>query len=555
MPGESRTLASVFLHSAETFPERPALEVGDQTYSYAALAERATAMAATLAREVPQADPPLTAVFAHRSPSAFAGILAALLRGHGYVPLNRSFPVSRTRDMLDRSGARTLIVDGESEAQLDELLTGVASRLCVLLPDRASAAAYRSRWPRHSFVAADDLEDGAAWGGSPPASPGSIAYLLFTSGSTGVPKGVMVTQRNVLHFVGVVADLYGISEHDRFSQTFDTTFDLSAFDMFVPWSRGACVCCLPPSVLMNPGRFIAAKGLTVWFSVPSTAFFMQRLGTLKPGRFLTLRWSLFCGEALPAGIAGAWAEAAPNSVVENLYGPTEVTIACTRYRWDPRSSPAECEGGIVPIGEPLPGTTARVVDERMLEVAPGCDGELILTGPQVAAGYWRDSGRTAKAFVVPPGCSEIHYRTGDRVRRPATGKDLRYLGRFDQQVQVLGHRVELGEVEAALRECAGETMAVALGWPLSERGAEGVVAFLAPREALDVEAVRACLARRLPGYMVPREIHLLTEFPLNGNGKIDRKQLLDVLSAREVQARATTAVRAGAGGVEEHRLP
>ena len=140
---------------------------------------------------------------------------------------------------------------------------------------------------------------------------------------------------------------------------FDTTFDLSVFDMFVAWQQGAAVCCPPRAALWNPAAFIRDEQLTVWFSVPSTAMLMNRLGALKPGAFPSLRWSLFCGERLPVETATAWAAAAPHSVVENLYGPTELTVACTAYRWDPSRSPAECEAGVVPIGYPLPGMHAR----------------------------------------------------------------------------------------------------------------------------------------------------------------------------------------------------
>ncbi len=149
-----------------------------------------------------------------------------------------------------------------------------------------------------------------------------------------MPKGVLVAHRNVTPLIRGMAERYEIDEHDRCSQTFDLTFDLSVFDMFVAWERGASVHCLTDKTLLKPGGFIRDHELTVWFSVPSVAVFLRRFGMLTPGRYPSLRWSLFCGEALPVEIAEAWAAAAPNSIVENLYGPTEATIACTVYRWD-----------------------------------------------------------------------------------------------------------------------------------------------------------------------------------------------------------------------------
>src|SRR6266699_2208541 len=199
---------------------------------------------------------------------------------------------------------------------------------------------------------------------------------------------------------------------------FDMTFDPSVFDIFVAWEAGACVCCPSERMLINPSKFIRDMGLTIWFSVPSTIAFMKQMKLLKPARYPSLRWSLFCGEPLPAVSATAWLEAAPNSIVENLYGPTELTITCTFYRWDPEHSPSECELGIVPIGYPFPGMNVLVVDDTLTEVSPGQKGELLMNGPQMSLGYWKDSEKTKAAFVVPPGRTESFYRTGDCVRRP-----------------------------------------------------------------------------------------------------------------------------------------
>src|SRR5262249_5826857 len=154
----------------------------------------------------------------------------------------------------------------------------------------------------------------------------------------------------------------------------------------------------------NPDGFIREKELTVWFSVPSVGMLMDRFGVLRPGRYPSLRWSLFCGERLPVDLATRWASAAPQSTVENLYGPTELTVACTAYRWDPARSPAECSKGTVPIGYPLPGMEARIVSGNDLtEVPPGSVGELLVTGPQLTGGYWKDSAVTELAYV----CSNV----------------------------------------------------------------------------------------------------------------------------------------------------
>lgn len=524
---EMKTLSDGFLRSREAFAERPAVEVAGKTLTYAQLFRKAASLAVTLARHQEEIEPPLTAVFAYRSETAFAGVLGALLRGHGYVPLNRLFPPNRSRTMLQRSGCRSMMVDAQSEKQLDEVLEGVDYRMIVVLPEREDVRELEARWPKHRFLGSGELVSDKQWR-PVEVSSDSIAYLLFTSGSTGIPKGVMVAHRNVRHYIEFMAERCSINHEDRFSQTFDMTFDLSVADMFVAWEQGACVCCPSEKTLINPGRFIKDTSLTVWFSVPSTAVFMKRLGSLKPGAYPNLRVSMFCGEALPVELAKAWAEAAPNSIVENIYGPTELTIACTYYRWDSVRTPSEAEYGVVPIGEPFPGMVPMVVDESLTEVKPGEVGELLMTGPQLSLGYLHDPAKTAAAFVKPPGRSEVYYRTGDRVRRPIGNGPMIYLGRVDNQIKILGHRVELGEVEAVVREESGVDGVVALGWPITPGGAGGVEVFLQTDGPVRQDLMEK-VAKRLPVYMMPRGYRCLAQFPLNANGKYDRSALFNLL--------------------------
>lgn len=295
---DGRLLHSGFYRSARSFPANPALEVNGQVITYEQLKNAATRLAATLAKHTLSVEPELTAVFAYRSSTAFAGVLGALFRGHGYVPLNRTFPPGRTREMFRRSRCRSVIVDRDSEPQLEQVLAEARERCVLIFPDHPNADDLKTRWSQHLVVGGGELEPPQNW---TPAQykENAIAYLLFTSGSTGTPKGVMVAHHNVCHYVDWAAERYQISENDRLSQTFDMTFDLSAHDMFVAWERGACVCCPTQKQLFKPNAFINDSRLSVWFSVPSTAVFMRRLGLLKPGLYPGLRLSLFCGEALP----------------------------------------------------------------------------------------------------------------------------------------------------------------------------------------------------------------------------------------------------------------
>jgi amino acid adenylation domain-containing protein len=526
-----RTLRSGFLESVARFPDRTALEVEGQAFTYAELGERAESLAATLYKAAVPGAPALTAVLGQRSAWAFAGILGALFRGDGYVPLNPAFPVERTRQMLERSGCRALIVDAAGRRQLEELLEGFPGALVLVLPEEEDVSELADSFPQHTVIGRKGLAPASEFEAK-PVDENSVAYLLFTSGSTGIPKGVQVAHRNVVPFIASMTQRYAIDENDRFSQTFDLTFDLSVFDMFVAWERGACLCCPTQAQKMLPQKYVGQSRLTIWFSVPSTGALMKRLRMLKPGLYPHLRFSLFCGEALSIEIAEAWAAAAPNSIVENLYGPTELTIACTLYRWDPECSPGECELGVAPIGEPYPGMEVLVADDALREVAPGAPGELLMTGSQLTPGYLNDPEKTAAAFVTPPGQDRIFYRTGDRVRRSDGDRPMVYLGRMDNQIKIQGYRVELGEIEAAIREEAAVDVAVALGWPQTVAGADGVVAFV-PGEGLDVSSIQERLKARLPNYMAPREVRCIRDLPLNANGKVDRKALLGILAAED----------------------
>lgn len=523
-----RALWTGFLSSSERFADRPAVFVAGKTFTYGELRDSACRIAATIQEYQDFSSPPLTAVFAHRSPTVFAAVLGALLAGHGYVPLNYKFPVQRTKAMFAASGCRSVIVDSVSLPQLDSLLDESEKSLLVILPDLDEVEPLQARWPSHVFVGSRHLSPARQWR-TPPVSPDSIAYLLFTSGSTGIPKGVTISHRNVTSFLDYMVNRYNVTESDRFSRMSDLTFDLSVFDMFVAWGAGACVCCPSQKDLVTIDKFIQDAQLTFWFSVPSTIAFMKQLKMLKPGRFPSLRFSLFCGEPLPVSSAEAWLQAAPNSTLENLYGPTELTIACTLYRWDPARSPRDAEIGIVPIGYPYPGMNVLVVDEKLNEVSPGEAGELLMNGPQMSGGYWKDREKTKAAFVAPPGRTEVFYRTGDRVRRPVDNGPLIHLGRRDSQVKVLGYRVELAEIEAVVRKHCGLDGVVAVGWPVTLSGFGGIDVFIEGEANGGEDQLRRAVASELPRYMVPGKYHFMPHLPRNANNKFDRKAMMTLL--------------------------
>jgi amino acid adenylation domain-containing protein len=432
--------------------------------------------------------------------------------------------------MIRQADLDALIVDHACMAPLAQVIDQFTGK-CILTPDATTLAS--ASMPVFDPAA---LARARPLSALPALTPEDTAYLLFTSGSTGTPKGVPVTHGNATHFMDVMSERYAIRPDDRFSQTFDQTFDLSVFDLFMAWSNGACVYAMSPVDLLSPVRFVNKHELTVWFSVPSVPAQMLRRNTLTPASMPTLRWSLFCGEPLTQRCAEAWQAAAPASVLENLYGPTELTIACFVHRWNAVESPALCRNGVVPIGRAYSGLSAVLVDDELRPVAAGEAGELCVAGPQTTPGYWRAPDQTAERYAqIPVSRHETRrfYRTGDLVARLPEGEYV-FLGRADQQIKVLGHRVELGEIEAALRQAPGVEHAVAFGWPLSAPAADGIVAVVSGT-GIDTHVLLERCQAALPPYVIPRDIHVISEMPLNANGKVDRKVLKQHLASGDSQ--------------------
>ena len=520
------SLADRFFENAERYPERPALRVAGTEYSYGTLAELALQIAGRIAG-VTTPGTRAVGLMAHRSVDAYAGVLGILRAGLAYMPLSPRFPPRRNAIMLDRSRVESVVIDPDRLAEFLPVLQSCDPPLNLIVLDSKDTGELVGQVPELRI----------AGPGDPPPRPGSsgddLAYIMFTSGTTGGPKGVGITHTNALTYVHNLTRRLDFAPSDRFSQTFDLTFDLSVHDLFVCWSVGGCLCVLPEKDLALPGNFIKRQKITSWFSVPSMAGLLNRMRMLKPNVFRDLRFSLFCGEGLPAALAEAWQRAAPQSLLENLYGPTEATIAFTAYRWTKDQPGQASENGLVPIGQAWGGQLTAIVDESLRPVPAGASGELLLAGAQVAPGYLDDPEETAQRFVTLElqGEAVRWYRTGDLAREdPEVG--LIFLGRTDTQIKVKGHRIELAEVEQAVREAVGADFAVALPWPVGPDGVGGVVAFVAACSR-SLDSALELVAQQLPPYMVPSRLIEVDRLPLNANGKIDRSALRARLEEEE----------------------
>src|SRR5580704_436235 len=494
----------MFRH-AQSDGTRLALSVGDQNVSYAELAVLTQRMAAWLNRD-PARPRGFVAILASRSVEAYVGVLGTGWSGDAYVPINPKLPEDRIATLLEIIQPVTLVTDEGGR----KALTG-----------RAWQAAPAMVLNSFDDLPAHDPEDRPR-----QMEAEDRAYMIFTSGSTGTPKGVVVPLRAIHALVTGMQEVYGFGSHDRFSKAYNLSFDGSIHDMFTCWNAGASLHPVPAGQLMAPAKFIQERQLTMWTSVPSTAVFLERMKMLQPGAFPSLRYTIFSGEPLPLRSAQAWQRAAPNSVVDNICGHTECCCFSTLERLSdpPHVTP---KLGLVAIGKPLPRFEAAVFNESCQPLPPAQQGELALAGPQVALGYFQDAERTAARFPSIDG--KVWYRTGDLVVVDESGI-YHHLGRIDNQVKVLGHRIELGEVESHLSAICGSDAVAAVAWPVEHGSARGIAAFHC-MEGLSAQEIREKMTLRVPRYMVPQQVRLIEKIPLTEQGKIDRAALRALLDA------------------------
>lgn len=451
------------------------------------------------------------------------GIWATLFQGLGYVPLNPLFPLDRTLDMIVRSKVRSIIVEPGLEENTLSLLKQIDEPMVALFPSSTVSSEQKTSLLPHTILDKEDVKPVASDATRHPSHGHDTAYVLFTSGSTGKSKGVQVSQANVMHFLNSMSERYAIKPEDRFSQTFDLTFDLSVFDMFMAWKHGACLCVPTAEQKALPKKWINDEAITVWFSVPSTLSLMKQFRMLKPGTYPNIRLGLFCGEALPTALVQDFALACPNARLENLYGPTELTIACTLHAYDP----SETVHPVMPIGKPYPEMAVVLLDENGNE-SP-LEGELCMTGPQTAKGYLDDHEKTAAAFITRYD-GQTWYKTGDRVKWMEGV--LHYLGRMDHQIKIQGYRVELGEIESVARNITGQNIVIAVPYKTTaDAPSYDSIALVFADFQVDEANIHTQCEALLPPYMRPRKIICINAYPLNANGKIDRNALQLMVSS------------------------
>jgi len=500
-PVPDTTLVAMIAETLIRHPQRPALVGDGARWSRAELAGRVAEAAARLAAEgVRQGD--LVAVLLPRSPQQIVTFLAAMWRGAAYLPLDPEHPDSRIAAMLDDASPRVVVTDGAGAPRLQGR--------SVLVLDGADAPI-----------------DPGAHAAPAPVVPTDPAYVLYTSGSTGLPNGVVIQHRAIVNRLAWMAAGFDVGADDVVLHKTPATFDVSVWEIFLPLLTGATLVVAPEGAQRDPGRLarlVRAHGVTAMHFVPSLL-----------GPFLDHPESagieiarVFCsGEALTPALRDRF-HTRVTGELHNLYGPTEAAIDVTHW-----PAPPEDRSDPLPIGRPVWNTRTYILDAELRPVPPGVTGELWLAGRQLARGYLAREALTAERFRPDPfHQGQRMYRTGDLARWGRDGEVL-YIGRIDSQVKVRGQRVELGEVESALAEIPGVGAAVA-GVRAGGSGAPALTAWIVPAangEALKLEEVRTALGGRLPAAMVPTAWVMLDALPLTSSGKVDRRALPDPVSA------------------------
>ncbi|MEU7279571.1 amino acid adenylation domain-containing protein [Streptomyces sp. NPDC045431] len=479
---EPVALPGLVARQAARTPDAVALACGDVALTYAGLADRVDRLAGLLAAH--GAGPGrLVALALGRTPAMVVAALAVQRAGAAYLPVDLDYPAEHVRYVLEDAAPVLLVTGGQD--------VGVPGEVPLLVLDEGAYGAHGPLPVREA--GADDT-----------------AYVIYTSGTTGRPKGVVVTHRGIAALGHSYAERFGLGPGDRVLQLGSPAFDISVGEAAMAFAAGATLVVAPPGPLVGAalGDVLARERITCTLLPPSV------LATVPEGAYPDLRVIASGAEACPPDLVARWAGPGSGRRFHNAYGPTESTVGATA------SGPLVPDGRTPPIGTPVAGTRAYVLDARLRPVPAGVRGELYLAGDGLARGYLGRPGPTAERFVAdpygPPGARM--YRTGDLARWREDGS-LDCLGRADDQVKLRGFRVEPGEVAAVLAEhpAVGRAVVVARGGRL--------VAYVVPNGSLGAGDVLAHAAGRLPAHMVPADVVVLDALPVAANGKLDRDAL------------------------------
>ena len=526
----SYLLHDLLRSSANTHPDAIAVVDGDRSVTYSELDTLSNQIAHLLGETgVKKGD--RVGLYLRKSLEAVAGAYGIMKAGGAYVPLDPEAPVDRIGYIISNCEIHTLLTSVEKAGEWRHLVeTTTLDSIMALdaVPDDPDLDLGMAHLFARSDVAAQSV--------SAPAARNidlDLALMLYTSGSTGHPKGVMLSHLNVMTFVQWAVAEFGVTSQDRVSQVAPLHFDLSTFDLYGAALAGSSVHLAPRQTSMFPmemRRFIDEQAISVMYAVPSALIMLTERAKLEQGDLPSLKTILFAGEVFPTKYLSRLMRLLPETVFANLYGPTETNV-CTYYRVP---GPPPEDAPPISIGKAITNVETFVVKEGGSVATPGEVGELHVRGASVMQGYWGDPERTIGSRIentFSEGLTDPVYRTGDLVIEEADG-NYTFLGRRDNQIKSRGYRIELGEIETALyahpeiRECA----AVAIP---DEMITNRIKAYVVADGGLDTHSLTNFLSERIPKYMMPGDFEFREILPKTSTGKIDRQSLLDLTESKE----------------------
>lgn len=520
-----RLLQHWVMRQAAWRPDATAIVWKNQRLSYSEL-DQASSRLAVMLRETGLQRLDRVAFCLPKSPDAIIAMLGILKADGVYVPIDSECPAARVRKVLTASEPAVVLISRHTAGLIDSVLADGH------LPGRPRFACLDEQplTGAHFATTFCGTDVDAAHCELPPSqnTASDPAHILFTSGSTGAPKGVVITHANVTAYIDWTLRYFGVTEDDRVSGHAPLHFDLSTQDIFGAFAAGAELHPVPPELNLLPHKlaaFIRERRLTQWFSVPSILNYLCRFDVIRDNDFPDLRRLMWCGEVLPTPTLRYLMNRLPHVTFTNLYGPTEATIASSGFTVP--SCPAS-DTEQIPIGTACDGEDLLVLDDHMRPTATDDIGDLYIAGVGLSPGYWRDAERTAAAFLPDPNTIERRriYRTGDLARVDAEGR-ITWVGRADSQIKSRGYRIELGEIETALNAlgCLDEAAVVAIDTDGFENKAICCAFVPKPDHDLSIADLRSLLAEAVPRYMIPQHWRAFQSLPRNANGKVDRPLL------------------------------
>lgn len=469
-------------------PDHLAVVQDECSITYKEFGSLAARIAATFAMHCTN---PRVLIYLPKGFQAYAAMFGTLMAGGYYSPINMETPLHRHIAIFNQFEPNIVI----SSQKVSDLLPVDDPNVLRVNVEELSAETLNKPLPAHN-----------------------LAYVMFTSGSTGTPKGVMIPRSALAHYTDWAIEAMAVRPADRWSQHPNIAFDLSVLDIYGALCGGATLFpIISKRDKLLPADFIRRHGLTIWNSVPSVVDLMSRARQTTKDYFASLRLMTFCGEPLYERHLQDIFKANNQVLVHNTYGPTEATVSCTLLKLTAETYKQVCKTNVA-LGHPIPGT------EILLHGGCETEGELIILGKQLAAGYWRNPEETEKVFqkIFLQGEEKPAYRTGDWIAKKEG--DYYFISRKDFQVKVHGNRVELDEIDATIFKLGyGQSCTICLENELHS--------FIETQNTLDIAVLKKELGTYLPDYEVPRYVHMIDSFPLNANHKIDRRQLAEMIDS------------------------